>query len=189
MVSLSCLVFVMSWAKVRNENDSVPRLTPFSAEVCSPSVEAHVCLFGLCWLYQFIHCLPLVCIYRCQWGNHRPALCVVSLSWHIFSLGGGCLRYDSLCGCWRWIYKLGARLFVYQFFAPEIFGVYFIGCLAFFNEGFGSLWFIRSCWHGEFPRDKKFAMCSILVLDLDTNIARKRSTIDSFRWHEKFHTL
>ena len=32
---------------------------------------------------------------------------------------------------------------------------------------------------GMGPRDKIVTICSILVLDLDTNIARKQSTIDS----------
>ena len=60
--------------------------------------------------------------------------------------------------------QIGCMPFFYSVFAPEILWVYFIGRLAFFNAGFESLWFIRGCWHGAFPRDKRVTICS---LDLD----------------------
>ena len=67
------------------------------------------------WLYWFIHCLPFVCAYRCQWGNHQPALCVISLRWHIFSLVGRLFALWFLV----WLLKMNPQIGCMPFCLPS----------------------------------------------------------------------
>ena len=93
--------FLSCWYGLRNENDSVPRLTPieFSAEVCSLCVGAHVSLIGLCYCTGSFTVFPL-CVREdsseATIGPPFVSLACVDIS---FLWGVGCLRFDSLCGC------------------------------------------------------------------------------------------
>ena len=112
--------FFSSWSGLRSGMRMIV-LTPFefSAEVCSLCVGAHVSLIGLCYCTGSFTVF-LLCVREdsseATIGPPFVSLACVDIS---FLWGVGCLRFDSLCGCWRWIHKLGAYLFFYSVLAPE----------------------------------------------------------------------